>query len=648
MNAKLTETSHLNANEFTDFHHKISKKAMELFNNSTQYFKQQFDDEFAKKLILETRSTIRNNIDREKNHFERQNRDNSAKGVTLAVYLGQQYITAAIYRNEMLIISDKFGQKLRPNSIAIENGIIFGSEAKNYLENTYQNITAFKSFDIKRLLGRKRKNISNEELKSFPFNFVENGLSVHVNYDDLMLEMNIETILALLILDLKSEAEKQTGEVVQNIVLTYPTNYNLIKKNAIRNVTKIAGFEHDFDVISEISAAAIGFATDKCEIMSIDSKYKVLFIVINDFECDVAVCEITQNKIKYKSYFNGTLDPNDPLNKKIFSNIDKMKSKWSKNIESFKMKILFKYMLEIVLKTAKYKSDVINDWIIAGHSLLVPIIKRWIQKYFCSKSSSTSNPIDIIINGCTIYGEMLAKRKEYIDISEVATHDISFNFQTKTSPKRIFEVLKKNEPLSIEILFPFNIPNAYDLPINISVFQDRELVSIHTLDSIQKLYERSEVWLKHDLLFTVDYFGDIELMSLITNKSGGLQIYIDLTVIKSGLSDVDIIAEKEKIFLLKQKINEKLNKVKEISLAENSANHLINFCLNAKTEVENNRDIRPMIKKEVLKEVEETLKFVEINRQDLVAINNRKQILIKELETYKFNTDLIKSLLCEH
>jgi molecular chaperone DnaK (HSP70) len=541
---------------------------------------------------------------------------------------------------------------LRPNSIAIENGIIFGSEAKNYLEKTYQNITAFESFDIKRLLGRKRKTISHEELKSFPFNFVENGLSVHVNYDDLMLEMNIETILALLILDLKSEAEKQTGEVVQHIMLTYPTSYNLIKKNAIRNVTKIAGFERDFDVISEISAAAIGYVTDKCEIMSIDSKYKVLFVVINDFECDVAVCEITQNKIKYKSYFNGTLNPNDSLYKKILSKVsfDKVKSKLSKNIEKFKMKMLFKYMLEIVLKSAKYKSDVINDWIIAGHSLLVPNIKHWIQKYFCSKSSSISNPIDIIINGCTIYGEMLAKRKEYIEISEVATYDISFNFQTKTSPKRIFEVLRKNEPLSKEILFPYidNIPRTYDLPINISVFQGRERVSIHSIDNIEKLYERSEVWLKHDLLFIVDYFGDIELMSLITNKSEDLQIYLNFNVIKSGLSDVDIIAEKEKIFLLKQKINEKLNKVKEISLAENSANYFINFCLTAKTEVENNRDIRPMIKKEILKELEETLKFVENNRQDLVAINNRKQILIKELETYKLNTDLIKSLLCEH
>jgi molecular chaperone DnaK (HSP70) len=645
MNAKLSEPPPLNNNEFNDFHHEISRKAMELLNNSTEYFEQQFDEVFSKKLILETRSIIRNKINRKKVLFEKQNKENTAKGVTLAIYLGQQFITAAIYRNEILFIFDKFGHKMRPNSIEIQNGVFFGNEA----QNSFSDTTSFISFDFKRLLGRKRKNVTNGELRSFPFNFVENRLSVHVTYDDLMLDMCIETILSLLILDLKSEAEKQIGDVVQNLVLTYPTNYSLIQKNAIRNATKIAGIEGDSKIISEISAAAIGYATDKCEIMSIETKYKVLFVVINDYECDVAVCEISRNEIKFKAYFNGKLDPNDLLNKKILSKITiaKLKSKMTKNTKKFKTKILFKYILEIVLKSAKYKNDGINDWIIAGNSQLIPNLMHWIQKHFCSKSSSVSNPVDIIINGCTIYGEMLAKRKEYIEIFEVATHDITFNFQTKFSPKRIFEVLKKNEPLSKEALFPYNIPNAYDLPINISIFQDRELVSIHTIDSIQKLYDRSEVWLKHDLLVNVDPFGDFELMSLITNKSKDLQIYLDFNVIKSGLSDVDIIAEKEKIFLLKQKINEKLNKVKQISLAENSANHLINFCLNAKTEVENNRDIRPMIKKEILKELEETLKFVETNRQDLVAINNRKQILIKELETYKFNTDLISSLLYE-
>jgi hypothetical protein len=77
MNAKLSEPPRLNNSEFNDFHHEISRKAMELLNNSTEYFEQQFDDEFAKKLIIETRSMIRNNINK-KNHFERQNRD---KGV---------------------------------------------------------------------------------------------------------------------------------------------------------------------------------------------------------------------------------------------------------------------------------------------------------------------------------------------------------------------------------------------------------------------------------------------------------------------------------------------------------------------------------------------------------------------------------------
>jgi hypothetical protein len=277
MNAKLSEPRRLSKNEFNDFHHEISRKAMELLNNSTEYFEQQFDEVFSKKLILETRSMIRNNINSKKVLFEKQNKENTAKGVTLAIYLGQQFITAAIYKNEILFILDKFGHKMRPNSIAIQNGVLFGSEAQNYFSDT----TSCINFDFKRLLAKKRKNLTNEELRSIPFNIVENGLSVHVTYDDLMLDMCIETILALLILDLKSEAEKQIGDVVQNLVLTHPTNYSLTQKNAIRNATKIAEIEGDSRIISEISAAAIGYATDKCEIMSIETKYKVLFVIIN-------------------------------------------------------------------------------------------------------------------------------------------------------------------------------------------------------------------------------------------------------------------------------------------------------------------------------------------------------------------------------
>jgi hypothetical protein len=85
-NAKLSEPPRSNNNEFNDFHHEISRKAMELLNNSTEYFEQQFDEVFSKKLILETRSIIRNKINSKKVLFKRQNKEKTVKSVTLAKY----------------------------------------------------------------------------------------------------------------------------------------------------------------------------------------------------------------------------------------------------------------------------------------------------------------------------------------------------------------------------------------------------------------------------------------------------------------------------------------------------------------------------------------------------------------------------------
>jgi molecular chaperone DnaK (HSP70) len=61
-----------------------------------------------------------------------------------------------------------------------------------------------------------------------------------------------------MVMNLKADAEKQFSKIMSNIVITIPTNYNLIQKNSIKNVAKIADFE-DIHLITELSAAAIGY-----------------------------------------------------------------------------------------------------------------------------------------------------------------------------------------------------------------------------------------------------------------------------------------------------------------------------------------------------------------------------------------------------
>ncbi len=72
------------------------------------------------------------------------------------------------------------------------------------------------------------------------------------------MEFSIESLLALMVMNLKADAEKQFSKIMSNIVITIPTNYNLIQKNSIKNVAKIADFE-DIHLITELSAAAIGY-----------------------------------------------------------------------------------------------------------------------------------------------------------------------------------------------------------------------------------------------------------------------------------------------------------------------------------------------------------------------------------------------------
>jgi molecular chaperone DnaK (HSP70) len=640
METKLSDSHPLKKKEFEDFHYETLKKASEIVNKSAYFFEQEFDVKFAKSLLLDTNSQIRDNINLEKIEFAKENKKNCSKGATLAIYLGQQFITAAVYRNGVQIIVDKYGRKNRPNSLALENGLLFGSEAKNYLENTRLS-PRFKNFDIKRLLGIDIRCISEEELSCFPFIFLRDKLSVFVFHDDLLLYLSIEALLALLILEIKSEAETQIGGVVTNLVLTYPTCYNIVKKNALKNAIEISEIEGDFDIISEISAAAVGYATE----MRIDQKHDVLFVIVNNYEFDVAVCEVTKNEIKYKALFNETLDTTDARNKKAISKISFNIRKEHKDINKCKARILFKASVDNVLCKSKVKKEKINSWIISGTSLLTPNIKKWIGKYFCTKPELILNQEDIIINGCTFFGEMVSHKKDCIDISEVTTHAISVTLEKSNSQKSFPNIIKKNEALPKKCLLTNNFLKLVDLPIKISVFQDEQLISIHSIESLDQLNDIPKNLVKHKLFLTTDYFGNVELMSIINNKNDKSKISLEFKVIKTGLTEDEINCERRKLKLLKQKIEEKICLDNDKLLADKLVSELTKFCSNAKVEIENNREIRSIIKKGLLKVLNETLQFIKINDQDLAAINNRKQILIKQLENYEFNSDLLNTLL---
>jgi hypothetical protein len=492
------------------------------------------------------------------------------EGVTLAVYLGQQYIAAVIYRNRFEIILDKFEQKLRSNSIWFGNDILFGTEAHNHYLNTYSQIKSFQNFDIKNLFGRERSSVSYEALSIYPFTFSADRMKVRVDYHDLKLELSVESLLALMILDMKSDAEKKIGSQISKIVLTVPTNYNMNQKSAIKNAAKIAGFE-DIDLISEISAAAISHS----ERMKNYHKFmdRVLFVIINGYECDVAICNISKKNIEFRSFFHRTLNSTEEEKKnfflKFFPNL-----RFQEQNEYYLTKRLFTLLIKELIRKADLKTLHIDECYIIGESPLIPNFKIWINKYVNPISLMLCESFDMIIKGCAIYGQMLTNKLNLIEIFEVTTHPIYLTFKSRDHKEEKIKVLPQNSSLPDVKILSFRSPKSCNLPLRMNVFQEDSKVSTHLIEKLHISDYDLHDWNEHRILFDIGYCGQIEMIPKLYHRNQiseyqNQNINLESTVTKPVLNDEDISVENCKINIIIGKINEKVIYSQNYKLNEN-------------------------------------------------------------------------------
>ncbi len=278
---------------------------------------------------------------------------------------------------------------------------------------------------------------------TFPFEFLQEKLSVFFNFEGIKFEFSIESLLALMVMNLKADAEKQFSKMMSNIVITIPTNYNLIQKNAIRNVAKIAGFE-DIELITELSSAAVGYACDKSR-HTYSNFRRVLFVIINRYDCDVALCNIIYNKIQFVAYYHQNLnliERGSTYIPKFITN--RIQTYWS---GSDHKKLTFKrleFLIERALHKKSHKRKDIDECVIAGDSQLISDVKVWMNSYFGLNKVFECDPIGIIINGSTIYSAMLSKKIPIIEATEVTNFPIYVLIKPNKCNSKNEKVLDEN------------------------------------------------------------------------------------------------------------------------------------------------------------------------------------------------------------
>ncbi len=159
-----------------------------------------------------------------------------------------------------VVIPGEDGLNLVPSVVALdENSVpVIGNSARLQLIETPERAV----YSVKRLIGRGVEDIQ-EELKLFPFRMAEDLQPGEV----LRIKLGNKTftppeISALILRQLKRNAERYFGGPVAKAVITVPAYFNDAQRQATKDAGRIAGLEV-LRLVNEPTAASLAYGLDK-------------------------------------------------------------------------------------------------------------------------------------------------------------------------------------------------------------------------------------------------------------------------------------------------------------------------------------------------------------------------------------------------
>jgi molecular chaperone DnaK len=159
-----------------------------------------------------------------------------------------------------VVIPGDDGSNLVPSVVALDenNRPVIGNSARNYLIETPERAV----YSVKRLMGRGVEDIQ-EELKLFPFRLaddLQSGEMLRITLGDKT--FTPPEISALILRQLKRNAERYFAAPVTKAVITVPAYFNDAQRQATKDAGRIAGLEV-LRLVNEPTAASLAYGLDK-------------------------------------------------------------------------------------------------------------------------------------------------------------------------------------------------------------------------------------------------------------------------------------------------------------------------------------------------------------------------------------------------
>jgi molecular chaperone DnaK len=169
-------------------------------------------------------------------------------------------LVAYMQGDSPVVIPGEDGLNLVPSVVALDekNQTIVGNAARKYLIETPERAV----YSIKRLMGRGVEDIQ-DELKLFPFQLAEDLQQGEV----LRIKLGERTytppeISALVLRQLKRNAERFFGASVTQAVITVPAYFNDAQRQATKDAGRIAGL-NVLRLVNEPTAASLAYGLDR-------------------------------------------------------------------------------------------------------------------------------------------------------------------------------------------------------------------------------------------------------------------------------------------------------------------------------------------------------------------------------------------------
>ena len=403
------------------------------------------------------------------------------------------------------VITNKEGNRTTPSVVAFtkDGQTLVGQAAKR------QGVTNPKNtiFSAKRFIGRTYKEIKKES-SNLPFDIIE-GKNKEILIKANGKEYAPAQISAMVLQNIKVNAEEYLGSDVTDVVITVPAYFNDSQRQATKDAGTIAGLNVK-RIINEPTAAALAYGLDKK-----NKDQKIAIYDLGGGTFDISILEIGDGVFEVKSTNGDTQLGGDDFDNVLVNwladefkksdSVDLKKDpmalqRLKEGAEKAKCELSTSTQTEInlpfitadssgpkhlnvtlnrakfenligalvektvkpckdALKDAKLKSSDINEIILVGGSTRIPLVQKTVEKLFNKESNKSVNPDEVVAVGAAIQGGVLGGEVDDIllldvtpltlaieTLGNIATPMIPSNTTIPTKKSEVFSTASDNQP----------------------------------------------------------------------------------------------------------------------------------------------------------------------------------------------------------